>query len=41
MLATKTRYMNRIIKETIEIELHPDNMSKSWKHLICCLKKPP
>jgi hypothetical protein len=43
ILATKTRYMDHIIRETIEIELHPNNMdrdvgfciSKSWKPLMC------
>jgi hypothetical protein len=47
-VATKTRYMDRIIREAIEIELHLDNMhreggfclSKSWKPLICSLKRP-
>jgi hypothetical protein len=42
-------YMDRIIRETIETELHPNNMntevgfrlSKIWKPLICSLKKPP
>jgi hypothetical protein len=41
--------MDHIIREAIEIELHPNNMnrevefclSKSWKPLICSLKKPP
>jgi hypothetical protein len=41
--------MDRIIREAIEIELHPNNMnredgfchSKTWKPLICSLKKPP
>jgi predicted GIY-YIG superfamily endonuclease len=49
ILATKTRYMNRVIREAIEIELHPNNMnrevvfclSKSLKPLICSLKIPP
>jgi hypothetical protein len=46
ILATKARYMDRIIGEAIEIELHPNNMnrevgfclSKAWKPLICSLK---
>jgi hypothetical protein len=45
ILATKSRYMDRIVREAIEIELHPNNMSrevgfylsKSWKPLICSL----
>ncbi|PNF15534.1 hypothetical protein B7P43_G16534 [Cryptotermes secundus] len=49
ILATKTCYMDRIIREAIEIQLHPGNknreggfcLSKSWKPLICSLKKPP
>jgi hypothetical protein len=48
ILATKTRYMDHIIREAIEIELHPNNMnkevclclSKSCKPLIYSLKKP-
>jgi hypothetical protein len=46
ILATKTRYMDRIVREAIEIELHPYNisreggfcLSKSWKPLISSLK---
>jgi hypothetical protein len=49
ILTTKTRYMDRIVREAIEIELHPNNMnremgfclSSSWNPLICSLKKPP
>jgi hypothetical protein len=48
ILATKTQYMDRIIREAFEIDLHPNNknrkvgfcLSKSWKPLICSLKKP-
>jgi hypothetical protein len=47
VLATKTQYMNCIVREAIEIELHRNNMNrevgfclnKSWKPLICSLKK--
>jgi predicted GIY-YIG superfamily endonuclease len=46
ILATKTRYMDRIVREAIEIELHPYNinreggfcLSKSWKPSIGSLK---
>jgi hypothetical protein len=46
ILATKTRYMGRIVREAIEIDLHPYNinreggfcLSKSWKPLIGSLK---
>jgi hypothetical protein len=46
ILATKTIYMDRNVREVIGIELHPYNMkkegvhclSKSWKNLICSLK---
>jgi hypothetical protein len=49
ILSTKTRYMDRIIREAIEIELRPNHMnrevgfclSKTWKPLICSHKKPP
>jgi hypothetical protein len=49
ILATKTQDVDRIVTEAIEFELHPNNMnrevgfclSKSWKPLICSLKKPP
>jgi hypothetical protein len=45
-LATKTRYMDRIVREAIEVELHPFNinreggfcLSKSWMPLIGSLK---
>jgi hypothetical protein len=28
LLATKTSYMDRLIRETIEIEMYPDNINK-------------
>jgi hypothetical protein len=48
VLATKTQYMDRIVREAIEIELRRNSMnrevgfylSKSWTPLICSLKKP-
>jgi hypothetical protein len=49
ILASKSRYLDRIIMEAIAIELHPNNMNKetgfclnkSWKPIICFLKKTP
>jgi hypothetical protein len=49
ILATKNRYMDQIIMDATEIELHSDNMnrevgfclSKSRKPLICFFKKLP
>jgi hypothetical protein len=46
ILATKTRYIDCVVREAIEIELHPYNinreggfcLSKSWKPLIGSLK---
>jgi predicted GIY-YIG superfamily endonuclease len=47
-LASETQYMDHIVREAIEIEFHRNNinrevrfcLSKSWKPLICSLKKP-
>jgi hypothetical protein len=41
--------MDRTVREAIEIELHPNimsrevgfHLSKSWKRLICSIEKPP
>jgi hypothetical protein len=46
ILSTKYRYTNRLVREAVEIELHPSNMnrqdglclSRSWKPLILSLK---